>query len=84
MSPLDRYSCEEAFRRMNDFLDRELAPAEFEQVRVHLETCAACASEYRFEETLLREIRLKLRRVALPRELRDRLERGVAALRAER
>jgi anti-sigma factor (TIGR02949 family) len=81
MSPLDRYSCEEVFRRMDDFLDRELAANEIEHVRAHLETCAACASEYRFEDSLLRDIKSKLRRVAMPKELRERLERRFNAAR---
>jgi anti-sigma factor (TIGR02949 family) len=73
MSPLDRYRCEEAFRRMDEFLDRELAPQEMARVRTHLETCAACASEYGFEEDLLRTVRAKLQRVDVPPELRDRV-----------
>lgn len=78
MSPLDRYTCEEVFRRMDDYLDRELAPSEVDRVRAHLETCVACASEYRFEDTLLRDLKSKLRRVAVPSDLRSRIERSIA------
>lgn len=67
---------------MDDYLDRELAPPEVERVRAHLETCIACASEYRFEDTLLRDVKSKLRRVALPRELRTRIELALAQARA--
>jgi anti-sigma factor (TIGR02949 family) len=77
--PLDRYSCEEAFRRMDDYLDRELSPPEVERVRRHLETCAACASEYRFEDAVLRDIRRKLRRVVVPHDLRSRIEQLLAS-----
>lgn len=77
MSPLDRYTCEEVFRRMDDYLDRELAPSEVDRVRAHLETCVACASEYRFEDTLLRDLKSKLRRVAVPSDLRSRIERSI-------
>jgi anti-sigma factor (TIGR02949 family) len=80
MSSLERYTCEEAFRRMDDYLDRELASIEVERVRTHLETCIACAGEYRFEENLLRDIRSKLRRVAMPRELRSRIEQRLGEL----
>lgn len=66
---------------MDEYLDRELAPQEVERVRVHLETCVACASEYRFEDTLLRDVRSKLRRVAMPADLRTRIERELAAMR---
>lgn len=78
---LDRYSCEEVFRRMEDYLDRELGAAEVEQVRAHLETCVACASEYRFEDALLHDVKSKLRRVVLPADLRSRLEQRLATAR---
>lgn len=69
---------------MDEYLDRELAPQEVERVRAHLETCLACASEYRFEDMLLRDVRWKLRRVAMPAELRARIERELAAMRPHR
>ena len=75
MSPLDRYTCEQVFRRMDDYLDRELALPEVAQVRAHLETCAACAREFAFEEGVLRSVKAKLIRVAIPDELRQRFER---------
>ena len=78
MSPLDRYRCEEVFGRMDEFLDRELAAHEAVLVREHLETCAACASEYSFEETVLLTVKAKLRRVAIPAELRARVERSLS------
>ena len=75
MSLRDRDTCEEVFRRMDDYLDRDLASDELAQVRVHLETCAACASEYDFEKAVLDTVRRKLRRVSIPSELRERIER---------
>jgi anti-sigma factor (TIGR02949 family) len=80
MSPRDRYTCEEAFRRMDEYLDRELAPDEAARVRVHLETCAACASEYMFEESVLLTVKAKLRRVDIPPALRTRIERRLASV----
>jgi anti-sigma factor (TIGR02949 family) len=77
MSPLDRYRCEEVFRRMDEFLDRELAAHEADLVREHLETCAACASEYAFEASVLRTVKAKLRRVEIPEALRARIERSL-------
>ena len=77
MSPLDRYGCEEVFRRMDEFLDRELLAHEAALVREHLETCAACASEFSFEESVLLTVKAKLRRVAVPAELRARIERSL-------
>ena len=78
MSVLDRYRCEEAFRRMDDFLDRELAPHETALVRQHLETCAACAAEYAFEQHVLLTVKAKLRRVAIPPDLRAHLSRLIS------
>jgi len=78
MSPLDRYGCEEVFRRIDEFLDRELAAHEAALVRAHLETCVACASEYAFEENVLLTVKAKLRRVAIPAELRARIERSLS------
>lgn len=63
---------------MDEFLDRELAAHEAALVREHLETCAACASEYSFEESVLLVVKAKLRRVAVPAELRARIERTLS------
>jgi anti-sigma factor (TIGR02949 family) len=79
MAP-DRYTCEEAFRRLDDYVDRELSAAEQQRVAVHLETCAMCAEEYVFEASLLRMVRERLARIAAPTSLRAR----VAALLADR
>jgi anti-sigma factor (TIGR02949 family) len=75
---LDRYSCEEAFRRIDEYLDRELAAFEVARVRTHLETCGACAGEFAFEQQVLRSVKEKLRRVALPAELRERIARQLS------
>ncbi len=74
MSAVDRYTCEEVFRRLNDYLDRELSPAEMELVKEHLATCAQCASEHAFEASVLQELKSKLRRIDLPRSLVDKVE----------
>ena len=69
---------------MDEFLDRELRPGEVGLVRAHLETCAACASEYTFEESVLIDVREKLQRVAVPSELRDRITLRLAQARSSR
>ena len=51
--PLNRTTCEEAFRRLDDFLDRRLARAEMHLIEEHLEICAACAREFTFEASVL-------------------------------
>ena len=74
MSAVDRYTCEEVFRRLNDYLDRELSPAEMAMVQEHLETCAQCASEHAFEASVLRELKAKLRRIDVPQSLIEKVE----------
>ena len=65
----DALTCAEVFQRIQDYLDRELTPEEMERVREHLELCAWCAREVRFEGTVLREIRGRLARIDAPPDL---------------
>lgn len=69
----DRLTCEEVFRRLDDYLDRTLADDELARVREHLETCAACTSEYRFEEGVVSEVRRKVARIDVPPGLMERI-----------
>ena len=73
MSHLSRYTCEEAFRRLDDYLDRELSVDETTLVHEHLEICAGCAREFTFEESVLRGVRSKLRQIELPESLQARI-----------
>jgi anti-sigma factor (TIGR02949 family) len=82
MRSINRYTCEEMFRRLDDYLDRELSSEETQRVREHLETCAACAAEFAFEAGVLSEVRSKLRRVTAPPDLMDKLTRLLTAERA--
>jgi anti-sigma factor (TIGR02949 family) len=70
-----RLTCEEVFSRLDDFLDRELTADEIRLVEQHLATCAACASEYRFEASVLEGVKAKLRRIRVPDALRARILR---------
>ena len=73
MTHLSRYTCEEAFRRLDDYLDRELSEQEMILVREHLEVCAGCAREFNFESSVLRGVRDKLRQIDLPPSLEARV-----------
>jgi anti-sigma factor (TIGR02949 family) len=70
-------TCDEVFARLDDYVDRELAPAELDAIRAHLATCAQCAREHAFESTIIANVRQKLQRIDLPPNLmqaiRDRL-----------
>lgn len=78
MSPIDPYDCQEAFRRIHDYVDRELSPEEIERVEAHLDVCARCAREFRFEAQVIDDVRAKLRRVSAPEGL---VARVMASLR---
>lgn len=73
MSALNRYTCEEAFRRLDDYLDRELSAEEMTLVREHLEICAGCAREFTFEQSLVSGVRRKLRQIDVPKDLQSRV-----------
>ena len=75
---INRYTCEQVFARLDDFLDRELSADEMQLVQGHLDTCAACAGEYRFEVTLLTDVRGKLSRIDVPEGLRARISEHLA------
>jgi len=75
MSTVSHLSCEETFARLNDYLDRALSAEERRLVEKHLENCLVCASEYRFEGTLISEIRQKLQRIDLPDGVAERITR---------
>jgi anti-sigma factor (TIGR02949 family) len=70
---LDRMTCEEAFRRLDDFLDHELNPEEMRLVQEHLDVCAQCSREFTFELSVLNGVRHKLSRIAAPPNLLSRI-----------
>ena len=79
MSNLDRVTCEDAFRKIDDYLDRELSDEDLTLIREHLEICAACSTEFGFERSVLDGVRAKLRRIAAPPDLLARITLRLAA-----
>ncbi|HJR16549.1 MAG TPA: zf-HC2 domain-containing protein [Gemmatimonadales bacterium] len=69
MSRVDRTNCEEAFRRLDDFLDRRLTPDEMRIIEKHLEVCAWCTREFNFEASVLHGVKGKLRQLEAPADL---------------
>lgn len=69
----DRFTCEEVFRRLADYLDHALSPEELRLVREHLEICSMCAGEYQFEESLMAGIRAKVQQTDMPADLLQRV-----------
>lgn len=79
----DQLACEDLFRKLDDFLDREISPRDAVLVREHLETCAVCAGEYAFEESVLRNVRRKLSRIAAPPGLLQKISARIAEARKQ-
>lgn len=80
MEEVAEFPCHEAFSRIHDYVDRELAPVEMVRVALHLERCAMCAREFKFEAATLADLKRKVRRIAVPAGLRERV---LASLHAE-
>lgn len=62
--------CREVFRRLEDYVDGSLPTEDIMAVRDHLDACGPCADEYGFNESLVHELKAKLRTVACPDRLR--------------
>jgi anti-sigma factor (TIGR02949 family) len=73
MTKLDRSNCEEAFRRLDDFLDRRLSADEMRLIEEHLEVCAWCAREFNFEASVLHGLKRRLRQVDAPADLLSKI-----------
>lgn len=78
MSEPDRIECEEAIRRLAEYLDGELEGRDVVELERHLETCRSCWSRAEFERRL-RERMAALGeddvRPAFERRIRDLLEK---------
>jgi anti-sigma factor (TIGR02949 family) len=55
---IDEAGCEKCEELLQEYLDRDLDPAEVAVAETHLNGCDYCRRRYRFEETLRRYIRL--------------------------
>ena len=70
---LDFNQCEEAVKRLDDYLSRELTTEEKELVVQHLSVCQTCFAMFSFEETLLEHIREKASEQIAPDTLRQKV-----------
>jgi anti-sigma factor (TIGR02949 family) len=71
--PLDRMTCESAFRRLDDYLDRQLSAEEMRLVEEHLQICEACTREFTFEASVIAGVRRKLQSIPAPPDLLARI-----------
>jgi len=69
--PVEFNQCQQAVRRLNEYLSRELNSDETDLVQQHLQQCKGCFDKFHFEETLLKTIRAKISSVSAPSGLRD-------------
>ena len=65
--------CDDCRERLYPYLDRELSPAEFEQVKVHLDDCGGCESAFVVERVFLDRLRLSATSDVCPEAVRERL-----------
>jgi len=84
MAQIDRYTCEETIRRLDDYLDRELIAHEMQLVTEHLKVCALCASEYAFEASAIERLRDKLQRIPAPADLMTKVSRALERTQGEK
>lgn len=69
----DYYSCEEAVKRLNEYLDHEMTSMERVVVLKHLEICRPCLRRFTFEQTLVVSLRQKVALLCAPPTLREKL-----------
>ncbi|HEX9754325.1 MAG TPA: zf-HC2 domain-containing protein [Gemmatimonadales bacterium] len=78
MSELSPLRCHETFERLADYVDRELSPEDMRRVQDHLDQCAVCAREFRFEAAVLEMVREKICRIHMPPDLVARITQALA------
>lgn len=69
----DFYSCEEAVKRLNEYLDHEMTAEERVVVLRHLEICRSCLMRFSFEQSLVVSLRQKVSLMCAPPALREKL-----------
>lgn len=70
---LEFNQCEEAVKRLNDFLSHELAADEEVLVNQHLQECNGCFEKFRFEVMLLQKLRSRAGQMQAPDALRQHI-----------
>ena len=72
MSEPDNIGCEQALKRLLEFIDRELSESEHESMERHLRTCRICFSRMEFESRLRQRLSA-LSSDEVPQKARDRI-----------
>lgn len=66
-------TCQEAVRKLYDYLDRELDIASSAQVEKHLELCRLCCDHYEFEKTMKKLVHSSCIQEKAPSFLKDKI-----------
>ena len=77
MPILSLYTCNDALKRLNDYLDRELTPRETKSLERHLKMCLECSKKFAFEAEVIKQVRSKLKKVELPEGLMAKLSQSL-------
>jgi len=73
MSAPRKIDCQAAADRLYEYLDGELTPDAYDEVRAHLEDCALCFKVFGFENTYLAFLRARTRAQKAPEHLKKRI-----------
>ena len=79
MSDPDNIGCEQALKRLLEFIDRELSEVEHGNVERHLRTCRTCFSRMEFESRLKQRLST-LSDDEVPVKSRDRIRELIKRL----
>jgi len=83
MNQIDRYTCEQVFQRLDNYIDRELSDDEMKLVQEHIEICAWCAKTYSFEVKVLNSMRDRLQKFRVPSDLLSKVSLALDAAESE-
>ncbi len=83
MSSIEKISCEDALRLVQEHLDGELEGVSSERVRAHFDVCTNCYPHLKFETSFLEAVRRGCAGEAAPEELRTRVAAVIAEAASE-
>ena len=73
-------TCEEAAQQLYEYLDKELSPADYNKIKLHLELCRECCQHFDFEEILRSLLRSEARSERLPTHLKESILKEIEDL----
>ena len=66
-------TCRMCVQALHPYLDRELSEEDVVQVKLHLDSCGGCLHAFRFQETLMRVVRVRCQEQQAPHTLKERV-----------